>query len=159
MEFIDLLTLGVGCITFYEAKRRIDLLTPAKDLSKKIEGKCEVAVQDNCISYRILSSPMNAEKWKLGVGATINERSFVLFLLIVLILAVIGSLLTLVTSYPGLAFLLIALVFSYAFHSAPDPLTIKELCLGIVISQEPEDLYGHDSRILSWTLKEYSSWP
>ncbi len=65
MVFIDFLILGVGCITFYEAKRRIDLMAPAKEMSRSIEGKSEVGTQDNCISYRILSNPMDATKWKL----------------------------------------------------------------------------------------------
>lgn len=94
-----------------------------------------------------------------GIGAAINERPFVLFLLTVLVLAAIGSLLTLVTSYPRLAFLLMALVLSFAFHSAPDSLTINELYLGIVVSQRPGDLNGHDSRILSGAIKKHSSWP
>ncbi|RDE12831.1 MAG: hypothetical protein C4K48_09495 [Candidatus Thorarchaeota archaeon] len=83
---------------------------------------------------------MDATKWKSGIGAAVNERPLVLFLLIILVLAVIESILSIVTGISRLTFLLMAPVFSPAFHSTPDSLTIRELYLGTVICERPDGL-------------------
>lgn len=159
MDIIDILILSVGCMTFFEAARRLDLLKLATKLSEKIENRSETGNQENCLSYRIFMNPLSDANWKPGVGAAINERPFAMFLLVILALAFFGSVLSVVSSYSRMPFLLMALAFSFAFHSAPDKITTKELYLQIIVSQDPGKMNGHDWRILSKTIKEYIDWP
>ncbi|PNX52266.1 MAG: hypothetical protein BV458_10440 [Thermoplasmata archaeon M9B2D] len=159
MNFIDFLILGVGCITFFEGARRLDLLALAAKQSEKITNKSETGNQENSLSYRILLNPMSDTNWKPGIGAAINERPFVIFLLIILVLAAISSVLAFVPNYSRMSFLLMVLAFSFAFHSGPDTISAKERYLEIIVSQNPGKLNGHDLRILTKTSKEYHDWP
>ncbi len=159
MDIIDFLILGVGCVTFFEAARRIDLLALVKKQSNNITNRSEIGNQENCISYRMLLNPMSDRDWKPGIGAAINERPFVIFLLIILVLAITSSILALVANYSRMSVLLMVLAFSFAFHSGPDTISAKEQYLEIIVTQDPGKLNGHDLRILTKTAKEYRGWP
>ena len=159
MEYIDFLVVAVGCIIFFEAARRLDMVSSATQMSENIENKSEDGIQDNCMSYKILTRPSEGAKWGPGIGSAINDRPFVIFLLIIIALGVFGTALAYIASYPKTAFLIVAIVFALALHSGPDNISNKERYLQVIAAQNPDGMNGHDLRILAKNTKEYRSWP
>ncbi|MGY5880102.1 MAG: hypothetical protein RTV31_07615 [Candidatus Thorarchaeota archaeon] len=159
MEYLDFLILAVGCLTFFEAARRLDLIVRANRLSENISNRSEDGIQDNCISYKILNSPGDGSKWSPGIGAAISNRPFIIFLLLILALTTFGAVLTLVASYSKMPLLLVAIAFSSMFHSGPDNVSTQERYLETIVFQEPDKMNGHDLRILTENIKAYRSWP
>ncbi|TFH08991.1 MAG: hypothetical protein E4H14_05345 [Candidatus Thorarchaeota archaeon] len=159
MEYVDFLVAAVGCIIIFEAARRLRLISSAIKFGENITNKAEEGIQDNCSSYKILTSPSEGSKWSPGIGAAINDRPFIIFLLVILALGVFGGVLAYVSSYPKAAFLIIAIVFALALHSGPDKISNMERYLQVFTVQDPVEMNGHDLRILTYNIKEYRSWP
>jgi hypothetical protein len=159
MNFISFMVLGIGCIMVIEAARRLNLIARVNRLRRKIVNKSEEGIQDNSVSYKILWNPMDDTKWKPGIGAAINNQPFILFLLIILVLTLLGAIMTLIADYTTVPFLLMTIAFSLAFHSGPDKISISEWYLQIIEHQDPSKLNGHDLKILTKNVNEYSSWP
>jgi hypothetical protein len=159
MEYVDFLVVAVGCIIFFEAVRRLNLISSATKVVESISNKTEEGIQDNCLSYKILTRPSEGSKWSPGIGAAINDRPFIIFMLVILALGVFGAVLAYVSSYPKIAFLIISVVFALALHSGPDKISNMERYLQIIAVQNPDELNGHDLGILTYNIKEYRSWP
>lgn len=159
MEYVDFLVLGVGCLIIFEAARRLRLISLANKLGTCISNRNEEGIQDNCLSYKILTRPSEGAKWSPGVGAAINNNPFIIFILVIITLAVFGAVLAYVSSYPKLSLLIISIVFSLALHSGPDKISNEERYLQVIAVQDPDKLNGHDLRILTTNIKEYRSWP
>jgi hypothetical protein len=159
MDYITFMVLVVGCIMILEAARRLDLLVHVNRLIEKISNKSEAGIQDNSVSYKILLNPMDDPKWKPRIGAAINDKPFILFLVIILVLTILGGVLTFVADFSEAPILLMILAFSLAFHSGPDNISINERYLQIIVHQNPDELNGHDLKILAKNLNEYNSWP
>ncbi|MHA1135408.1 MAG: hypothetical protein ACTSSE_02880 [Candidatus Thorarchaeota archaeon] len=155
--------LGVGGIIFYEATRRLLLISAAKKLSENISNREEEGIQDNCMSYKILTRPSEGAKWSPGIGAAINDRPFVIMLLIIVALGVFGAVLAYVASYPKTAFLIVSIVFALTLHSGPDNISNNERYLQVIAVQDSDELNGHDFRILTkkfqrlWKLASISA--
>ena len=159
MEYVDFLVVAVGCIIVIEAARRLNLISLATKVLKNISNKTEEGIQDNCISYKIMTRPSEGAKWSPGIGAAINDKPFIIFMLIILTLGVFGAVLAYVSSYPKVVFLITAVVFALALHSGPDKISNMERYLQIIAVQDTSKLNGHDLRILTTNIKEYRSWP
>lgn len=159
MEYVDFLVLGVGCLIIFEAARRLRMISLANKVGTNISNRKEEGIQDNCLSYKILTRPSEGAKWSPGVGAAINNNPFIIFILVIITLGVLGAVLALVSSYPKLSFLITSIVFSLALHSGPDKISNEERYLQIIAVQDPNVLNGHDFRILTKSINEYRSWP
>jgi len=159
MEYLDFLVLAVGGITIFEAARRLYLINLANKLRNAISNMNEEGIQDNCISYKIFYSSGEGSKWSPGIGAAINDRPFVIFILIIITLGVFGAVLTLIASYPKISILIMAIVFSATFHSGPDTISTEERYLEVIVAQDQNKMNGHDLKILTKSINEYRSWP
>ena len=159
MDYLDFLVLGIGCIILFEGARRYDLVSLATTLGKNVSNKEEAGIVDNSISYKILSRPSEGASWSPGIGAAISTRPFVIFILIILTLTVFGAVLTVVTNYSKVGFLIVAIIFALAYHSGPDNVTNEEQYLQVIVIQDPDKMNGHDLRILAQNINSYKSWP
>ena len=159
MDYIDVLILGVGSIILFEGARRYDLIRLGNRLSKQITNREEVGIEDNSLSYKILTRPSEGTKWSPGIGAAINNRPFLIFMLIILTLGLFGAVVTYVINYTKIGFLLIAIIFAVTFHSGPDNISNGERYLQVINTQDTNVLNGHDVKFIGNTIKEYRSWP
>ncbi len=159
MEYIDWVTLGIGCLIIFEAARRLNLIRVTSELRGKISNREAEGIPDNCISYKILTSPSEDSKWSPGIGAAIDNRPFAIFLIILLILAGFETLIMYVASYEHVGLFVVAFVFALVLHSGPDKISNAERYLQTIITQDTSKLNGHDYKYLVASINVYVSWP